>query len=71
MCPACLASAAVLTGGAVSTGGITAVAMRVFGFRRKRSRKNAVSTISTNVTKRRKDDDYGDEQTTGNGRVAC
>ena len=31
MCPACMASAAVLAGSAVSTGGLAALVVRIFG----------------------------------------
>jgi hypothetical protein len=60
MCPACLANAAVLAGGVVLSGGITAVALKVFGLRRNVSEKNETIGISTGETKRRNDDGYGD-----------
>ncbi len=38
MCPACFASAALVVGGVISTGGLTAVAVKVF--RKKKSEKS-------------------------------
>ncbi len=38
MCPACFASAALVVGGVISTGGLTAVAMKVL--RKKKSEKS-------------------------------
>jgi hypothetical protein len=38
MCPACIASATVVVGSAISTGGLTALAMKVL--RRKKAEKN-------------------------------
>lgn len=38
MCPACIASAGVLVGSAVSTGGVTALVMKVF--RKKKGEKS-------------------------------
>jgi len=38
MCPACFASAALVVGGVISTGGLTAVAMKVL--RKKKTEKS-------------------------------
>lgn len=38
MCPACIASAGVVLGSAVSTGGVTALVLRVF--RKKKAQKS-------------------------------
>ena len=35
MCPACVASAGVVVGSVVSTGGVTALVMRILGKRKK------------------------------------
>jgi hypothetical protein len=43
MCPACLASAALLVTGVVSTGGVTAVALRLL---RKKNRSAKVPEVS-------------------------
>jgi hypothetical protein len=55
-----MANAVVLAGGVVSTGGITALALKVFGIRRRASGENEIIEISTSETERRNDDGYGD-----------
>ncbi len=55
MCPACVASAAVVAGGVVSSGGITALALRVL--RRGKNKAEDVTTIE-----RRENDGNGNKQ---------
>ena len=50
MCPACMASAALVAGSMMSTGGLAALAVKV-GFGKKRQ-----NDTSTNVKERRNDD---------------
>ena len=57
MCPACLASAALMIGSVLSTGGFTALIVKLF-----RSKKNASTFGLKNVMQRRNDHEYGDEQ---------
>jgi len=59
MCPACMANAVVLAGSVASTGGITALALKAFGARRRASGENEILEISTSETERRNDDGYG------------
>ena len=54
MCPACIASAAVMAGSVMSTGGIAALAVKIV------RRKNNGEDIS-NVTERRNDDGNHDD----------
>jgi hypothetical protein len=58
MCPACMASAALMAGSVMSTGGIAAVAVRFV-----RGKKSGQNENSKNVPERRNDDDNHDEQT--------
>ena len=62
MCPACMASAAVVAGSVMSTGGLTALAVKVF-----RSKKSRPADVSKNATERKKDHGDDDEQN-GNGK---
>jgi len=64
MCPACMASAALVAGSVVSTGGLTALAVKVF-----RPKKSGQTEVSENVTERTKDDGCSDKQGTGDGRA--
>ena len=67
MCPACMASAAVMAGSVMSTGGIAALAVRIV-----RGKKSGSQDNSNNMTERRNDDgNYDDKQDgTGQGSVA-
>ena len=56
MCPVCMASAAAMTGGVISMGGITALGMKVLGWKR-----NKRGDVSDNRTERRKEDGYSDK----------
>jgi hypothetical protein len=60
-----MASAAVIAGGVVSTGGVTALAVRVF-----RSKRSGQADVSKNEIERRKDDGYSNEQGSGDSRNA-
>ena len=51
MCPACMASAAVMAGSVMSTGGIAAFAVKMA-----RRRKSGAKDNAKNVTERRNDD---------------
>jgi len=51
MCPACIASAALVAGSALSTGGIAALAVKIVG-----GRRTARTDRSNNMTERRNDD---------------
>ena len=51
MCPACVASAALMAGSVMSTGGIAALAVKIV-----RGKKNGGGNNSENMTKRRNDD---------------
>jgi len=57
MCPACLASAALTAGGVITTGGLTALAGKIF-----HAKKDAKRNGLDNTTQRRRDHGYGDEQ---------
>ncbi len=67
MCPACMASAAVMAGSVMSTGGIAALAVRIV-----RGKKSGSQDNSNNMTERRNGDgNYDDWQDgTGQGSVA-
>ncbi len=58
MCPACMASAALMAG-SVSTGGIAALAVMVRG--KKRGTKEVQNENSKNVTERRNGDGNNDD----------
>ena len=58
MCPACVASAAVMVGSVMSTGGIAAIAVRLV-----RRKKREPEDNSENLIERRNDDaNHDDEQ---------
>jgi hypothetical protein len=60
MCPACVASAALMAGSVMSTGGIAAIALKIV-----RGKKSGSKDNSTNVTERRNDDgndERGDDE---------
>jgi hypothetical protein len=57
MCPACMASAALIAGGVITTGGLSALVGKILHIR-KSPRTNRVE----NTTQRRNDHDYVDEQ---------
>jgi hypothetical protein len=52
MCPACMASAALMAGSVMSTGGVAALALKLVRGKKKGDPKDN----STNLTKRRNDD---------------
>jgi hypothetical protein len=57
MCPACIASAALMVAGVMSTGGLTALAAKLL------HSKNSAERLSSGEPKeRRSDHGYGDEQ---------
>jgi hypothetical protein len=56
MCPACISSAALMAGSALSTGGIAALAVKMGFAKNSRGNKSAENETSTNVTERRNDD---------------
>jgi hypothetical protein len=57
MCPACIASATLMAGGVITTGGVTALVDRVL-----HTRKIARTSDSSNSNERRNDHGYNDEQ---------
>jgi hypothetical protein len=57
MCPACMASAAVMAGSVMSTGGIAALAVRIV-----RGKKSATEDNSKTVTERRNNDGNDDDK---------
>ena len=58
MCPACMASAALMAGSVMSTGGLAALAVKMA-----RGKKSLHDDNSKNMTERRNDDgDHDDEQ---------
>jgi hypothetical protein len=58
MCPACVASAAaVVTGSVMSTGGLAAIAVKIF-----RSKKNLNQTDSQDAKRGNGDHEYNTEQ---------
>ena len=57
MCPACMASAALLAGSVISAGGIAALAAKVFG-----SRKSEEQEKPNNKSERRNDHGLSSEQ---------
>lgn len=65
MCPACMASAAVIAGSVVSTGGITAMVVKVLRVKEKRQAR-----VSTYRTEGRNEDGYSDKHGTGDDRTA-
>ncbi len=66
MCPVCMASAALMAGSVMSTGGVAAIVVKMV-----RSKKSEQKDGSKNVTERKSDYGNHDEQDgTGNGRTA-
>jgi hypothetical protein len=63
MCPACMASAALMAGSVMSTGGIAALAVRVV-----RGKRNGSQENSQNVMERRNDDGNHDDKQNGTGQ---
>jgi hypothetical protein len=63
MCPACMASAALMAGSVMSTGGIAALAVRVV-----RGKRNGSQENSQNVMERRNDDGNNDDKQNGTGQ---
>jgi hypothetical protein len=63
MCPACMASAAVMAGSVMSTGGIAALAVRIV-----RGKKSGSQDNSENMTERRNDDGNHDDKQDGTGQ---
>jgi hypothetical protein len=57
MCPACMASAAVMAGSVMSTGGIAALAVRIV-----RGKKSGTEDNSKTVTEGRNDDGNDDDK---------
>ena len=57
MCPACMASAALMAGGVITTGGLTALVAKIF-HPKKRAKTNGLD----NTTQKRNGNDYGNEQ---------
>ena len=57
MCPACMASAAVMAGSVMSTGGMAALAVRIV-----RGKKRGQQDNSTNMSGRRNDDGNHDNE---------
>jgi hypothetical protein len=57
MCPACMASAAVMAGSVMSTGGIAALAVRIV-----RGKKSGSQDNSKNLTEGRNDDGNHDDK---------
>lgn len=57
MCPACMASAALMAGGAITTGGVTALVGKMF-HAKKRPKSNRLDSSS----ERRNEHGYGDKQ---------
>ena len=62
MCPACMASGALVAGSVMSTGGIAALAVRIV-----RGKKNGLQENSQNVTERRNDNGNHDDKQEGTG----
>ena len=62
MCPACMASAALMAGSVMSTGGIAALAVRIV-----RGKKSGSQDSSKNMTERRNDDGNHDDKQDGTG----
>lgn len=64
MCPACMASAALMAGSVMSTGGIAALAVRIV-----RGKKISSQDNSTDMTERRNDDgNHNDNRQDGTGQ---
>jgi hypothetical protein len=61
MCPACIASATLMAGGVITTGGLTALVAKVL-----HTRKIDKTSDSSNSNERRSNHGYSDEQ---NGNV--
>ena len=62
MCPACMASAALMAGSVMSTGGIAALAVRIV-----RGKKSGSQDSSKNMTEWRNDDGNDDDKQDGTG----
>lgn len=60
MCPACMASAALMAGSVMSTGGIAALAVRIV-----RGNRSGPQDNSQNMTERRNDDGNHDYKQDG------
>lgn len=60
MCPACMASAAVMAGSVMSTGGIAAIAVRLV-----RGKKSGLKNELRNIAERRNDDGNHDDKQNG------
>jgi hypothetical protein len=56
MCPLCIASAALTAGSVMTTGGLTALAVKMFGV------NSRMKESSQNAKQRRIDHGYGDKQ---------
>jgi hypothetical protein len=56
MCPACLASAALIAGSVVSTGGVSAIVIKLF-----RRKKNGSANDPEHKTERRNEDGNANE----------
>jgi hypothetical protein len=63
MCPACMASAALMAGSVMSTGGIAALAVKIV-----RGKKDERKDNSKNRTQRRTDDVNHDDDQDGTGQ---
>jgi hypothetical protein len=57
MCPACIASAALLAGSVMTTGGLTTLVLKIFC-----PQKSETTFGLKNPTQRRNDHGYGNEQ---------
>jgi hypothetical protein len=66
MCPACMASAALMAGSVISTGGIAALAVKVV-----RWKSNNPNHDSKKLTERRNDDGNHDQQDGAGGGVVA
>jgi hypothetical protein len=62
MCPACMASAALMAGSVMSTGGIAALAVKIV-----RGKSGGQQDNSKNMSERRNDDGNHDNEQNGTG----
>jgi hypothetical protein len=66
MCPACVASAAAwIVGGTMSTGGVTALAVRILGNKKRSSQHDSIERSEEHVRNQERDTRGTDEQRSG------
>ena len=63
MCPACMASAAVMAGSVISTGGLTALGVKIFRSKNKVQTESSKTEVDiTNEIEREGSNEHGDDK---------